>query len=452
MTTEKAEPSIKSVREILKEKKNLSIPDYQRPYKWQTKHVQKLIEDLWFHYKAKNEQKYRIGTVIVHNNGDKVDIVDGQQRITTLLLILKQIEPQNKELIDLEYKHRISYNNIIKNNEFIESFLNQLSDSKSELSKFANYILDRCEIVYIELNDLDEAFQFFDSQNSRGKSLEPYDLLKAYHLRAIPNNDPEILSYVEYWEDAASGRDEDKKDLGFIINLMLFKLRRWQKYKDGSIFTSDQLDAFKGVDEEQYYPYLTSIKAGQALYQMSRQNPFMYREEYAQMPFSISQTIINGRLFFKYIEHYREIYNKLFNRNFGKLNNIKIEFNKDGEFKEVSVLDLINNYGKSNRTGDVYIRRLFQSVVLYYYDKFGDDDLNIAVKQILKWAYRIRIEQYSVRIETIENAAKDQNGLLHYIDQMIHSKEILNYYIPKLDKEKRLNDKDVRDIQFLFIK
>ncbi|WP_143531122.1 DUF262 domain-containing protein, partial [Rodentibacter ratti] len=104
MMTEKAEPSIKSVREILKEKKNLSIPDYQRPYKWQTKHVQQLIEDLWFHYKAKNEQKYRIGTVIVHNNGDKVDIVDGQQRITTLLLILKQIEPQNKELIDLEYK------------------------------------------------------------------------------------------------------------------------------------------------------------------------------------------------------------------------------------------------------------------------------------------------------------------------------------------------------------
>ncbi|OOF80491.1 hypothetical protein BKG92_10450 [Rodentibacter ratti] len=447
MTTEKAEPSIKSVREILKEKKNLSIPDYQRPYKWQTKHVQQLIEDLCFHYKAKNEQKYRIGTVIVHNNGDKVDIVDGQQRITTLLLILKQIEPQNKELIDLEYKHRISYNNIIKNNEFIESFLNQLSDSKAELSKFANYILDRCEIVYIELNDLDEAFQFFDSQNSRGKSLEAYDLLKAYHLRAIPSNDPEILNYVEYWEKAASGRNEDKKDLGFIINLMLFKLRRWQKYRDGSVFTTDQLDTFKGINEEQYYPYLTPIKSAQALYQMSKQNPFMYREEYSKMPFSVSQTIINGRLFFKYIEYYRELYNELFNRKTGKLKNIKIGV-KGEDYKEIDVLDLIHNYEKSNRIGDVFIRRLFQAVVLYYYDKFGNSDLDIAVKQILKWAYKFRIENYSIRVETIENAAKDQNGILHYIDQMIHSKEILSYYIPEPNEKTRLGE--VEDIKCLF--
>ncbi|WP_129582381.1 DUF262 domain-containing protein, partial [Rodentibacter caecimuris] len=111
MTKEKAEPSIKSVEEILKKKK-LSIPDYQRPYKWQTKHVQQLIEDLWFHYKTKNEQEYRIGTVIIHKKDEnKLDVVDGQQRITTLLIILRQLEPKNKDLIDLEYKHRISYNN-----------------------------------------------------------------------------------------------------------------------------------------------------------------------------------------------------------------------------------------------------------------------------------------------------------------------------------------------------
>lgn len=246
-----------SVKSILD--KSLSIPDYQRPYKWQTKQVQQLLEDLLFHYK--NKQDYRIGTVIVHHQGSSFDIVDGQQRITSLLLILKQLDKSIDSFSsNLVYEHRVSHNNIINNLSFIDSFLSQVSDLDNV--HFSEYILNTCQMVYIELKDLDEAFQFFDSQNSRGKSLEPYDLLKAYHLRAIPNDEPEMLTYVENWEEAASGLDEEKKDLGFIINLMLFKLRRWQKYKDGSVFTTDQLDTFKGVDESQYYPYLTPIKAG----------------------------------------------------------------------------------------------------------------------------------------------------------------------------------------------
>lgn len=436
-----AEAKALTVKEILS--KNLYIPDYQRPYKWQPKHVQQLLEDLLFHYK-KNGGAYRIGTVIIHKDGEKQYIVDGQQRITTLLLILSNLNKSLNKSIEefsknLEYKHRISHQNILANNEFISRFIKQVHELNE--ADFMNYIFDKCEMVYIELQDLDEAFQFFDSQNSRGKSLEPYDLLKAYHLRAIPSNDPEMLSYVENWEEAALGRDGDKKDLGFIINLMLFKLRRWQKYKNGSIFTVDHLDTFKGVNEDQYYPYLTPIKAGQALYLLRQQNPFMYKDEFSCAPFSISQTIINGRLFFKYIEHYRNLYNELFNKNTGKLKFIIIE-GKD-------VLDLIHNYDYSWRTGDVYIRRLFQATLLYYYDKFGDNDLSNAVRQILKWAYRIRIMQDSVRIESIENAAQDINGLLHYIDQMVNSNEILSYSIDNPLKLVRLNE--IGDIRKLFI-
>nr|WP_314739221.1 DUF262 domain-containing protein [uncultured Haemophilus sp.] len=434
-TSNLAKAEALSVNDILS--KSLFIPDYQRPYKWQPKHVQQLLEDLLFHYK-KNKGAYRIGTIIVHNDGKNQYIVDGQQRITTLLLILRKLDESAvfNSSENLEYKHRISHKNILSNHEFISRFIEQIHEL--DIADFKRYILSQCEMVYIELNDLDEAFQFFDSQNSRGKSLEPYDLLKAYHLRAIPSNDPEMLSYVENWEEAALGRDKEKKDLGFIINLMLFKLRRWQKYKNGSIFTVDHLDTFKGVNEEQYYPYLIPIKAGQALYRLRQQNPFMYKDEFSIAPFSISQTIINGRLFFKYIEHYRNLYNELFNNNTGKLKFITIE----GK----NVLELIN-YGMSWRTGDVYVKRLFQATLLYYYDKFGNNDLSNAVRQILKWAYRIRIEQVSVRIESIENAAQDINGLLHYIDQMVNSNEILSYSIDNPVKKKR---KDIGPIKDLF--
>ena len=114
-----------SVKSILD--KSLSIPDYQRPYKWQTKQVQQLLEDLLFHYK--NKQDYRIGTVIVHHQGSSFDIVDGQQRITSLLLILKQLDKSIYSFSsNLVYEHRVSHNNIINNLSFIDSFLSQVSD------------------------------------------------------------------------------------------------------------------------------------------------------------------------------------------------------------------------------------------------------------------------------------------------------------------------------------
>ena len=58
----------------------------------------------------------------------------------------------------------------------------------------------------------------------------------------------------------------------------------------------------------------------------------------------------------------------------------------------------------------------------------------------MKWAYRIRIEQDSVRVETIENTAKDENGLLHYIDQILHSKEMLSYKVEDLKSKKRVQE------------
>lgn len=65
----------------------LRIPDYQRPYKWAVENVQQLLEDLLYHF-DENQKPYRIGTLITHKNVEYNDIVDGQQRITTLFLIL----------------------------------------------------------------------------------------------------------------------------------------------------------------------------------------------------------------------------------------------------------------------------------------------------------------------------------------------------------------------------
>jgi uncharacterized protein with ParB-like and HNH nuclease domain len=81
-------PSIISVGELLLETK-ITFPNYQRPYKWETRHVSQLINDI---ITFKENPAYRLGTVVIHleDNGS-LNVVDGQQRTITLLLIAKAI-------------------------------------------------------------------------------------------------------------------------------------------------------------------------------------------------------------------------------------------------------------------------------------------------------------------------------------------------------------------------
>ncbi|HHE8839495.1 TPA: DUF262 domain-containing protein, partial [Haemophilus influenzae] len=176
----------------------LSIPDYQRPYKWTVKNVQQLIDDLLTHFR--DSKVYRIGTIVLYKNGGKYEIVDGQQRLTTLSLVLHKLGRKDILFLKEELSHSISKFNIIENYKFINGYNFPLG--------FEEYILKICEMVRIELDDLDEAFQFFDSQNARGKPLQSYDLLKAYHLREMRNKPDQIIHQcVECWEGAAMSDD-----------------------------------------------------------------------------------------------------------------------------------------------------------------------------------------------------------------------------------------------------
>ena len=79
---------------------SLCVPEYQRPYKWTLKNVSQLIDDI---LRFKDKKAYRLGTIVLHkdkkDNKDRYNIVDGQQRITTIILLLKAIQ-KNIELFN----------------------------------------------------------------------------------------------------------------------------------------------------------------------------------------------------------------------------------------------------------------------------------------------------------------------------------------------------------------
>ena len=186
----KIEAGIKSVEQMFnKEGMQMQIPPYQRPYRWGYKNVKQLLEDIATNKNA-GKQKYRIGSVILYKNKDGAyEIVDGQQRITTLLLLAKACGVESKLLDKLEYKHSDSKNNIIENYKYITEWIKEYYPGKRH--EYWQYVEESCEFVVIVVDDLSEAFQMFDSQNGRGKELEAYNLLKAYHIRAMEQDSHE---------------------------------------------------------------------------------------------------------------------------------------------------------------------------------------------------------------------------------------------------------------------
>ena len=212
------EAEILTIKKIFA-KENLRIPDYQRPYKWETRHILQLMNDLLHHFQKQQRHlgekyNYRLGTIVLceEKEQSKSDIVDGQQRLISLTLLLRALK-ETVNFGEQELQHTISQQNICQNYRTIEEFINEHIADEILKKAFKTYLQKQCEVLCITLTDIDESFQFFDSQNARGKPLEPYDLLKAYHLRAMHRVDEKTVHRcVERWEKAAEKSPADDKE------------------------------------------------------------------------------------------------------------------------------------------------------------------------------------------------------------------------------------------------
>ena len=170
------------------DKGTIGIPEMQRPFVWSTTQVRDLIDSLY--------RGYPIGFIVIGQNPDaslkmggkgqnKEIIIDGQQRISTLALIRRVLKESLsgdfQDKCNLTYSHTLSFDHLRQNYDYIRTWISKLTEIKG----FAEYLETKCEYVVLEITGKDGlslAFKLFDSQNGRGKPLEAYNLLKAYHL------------------------------------------------------------------------------------------------------------------------------------------------------------------------------------------------------------------------------------------------------------------------------
>ncbi|BDP35031.1 DUF262 domain-containing protein [Vibrio parahaemolyticus] len=208
------------VQDILTENKKYIIPAYQRPYSWSPDNAEQLIDDIYQSYLS-DENEYFIGSMICINKGNNTfEVVDGQQRLTTLSLIVSEL----KKLIDFQgvkddlqkrilpidvysdetdeprlvvrkkehdlYKFFILQDKkeykpekptdteqlFIDNASVVRKYL--CDKEQGDLKKIAKYILQNVFIVFVQTDDFASSFRLFNVLNNRGLPLSNADLLK----------------------------------------------------------------------------------------------------------------------------------------------------------------------------------------------------------------------------------------------------------------------------------
>lgn len=393
-------PTQKVIKLTELSKEKLTIPVYQRPYKWTEKNVIQLLEDI-FEYVILKNKDYRIGNIILHSENSINNLVDGQQRLTTISLLLKILdESYNGLLLNEKFKHNISKNNIVYNYRIIDKWIKTKFESKDEKkADFKNKILNKCEFILFTVFKQDEAFQLFDSQNARGKALEPYDLLKAFHLREMDfDSEDDRTKCVERWETSV-----DDGTLKPILGNHLFKIRKWSKNEWKYDFTKDEIDEFKGISlhQKQKHPYESAIRILDGFVENAHNDKFLRNLQIAQtFPFQITSPIINGKRFFEYVDFYITQREKLFDYN--KEDSIKAEMPEFVKFYK----DYCYDYYGWWRSGDEKVRNLYENILTAFIDKFGYvDDFENVYKAFYKLSYNIRCTKSRITIETIMNSS-----------------------------------------------
>ena len=369
----------------------LTIPEYQRPYKWTAKNANQLLDDIEEAMNA-NKEVYRVGMLILHLDKEgRYNIVDGQQRTITFSLLLDCLDQGPIDFLSQPvYMNQYNLRNVMNNHRALERRITKLLVDEKDKRNLTDYITDNCELIVVITDDLSEAFQFFDSQNARGKTLYPHDLLKAYHLREMSNvAATETEHIVKTWEEL------DQKALAVLFNEYLYRLKEWVRGHRSGELTEHNIDLFKGVTSKDNHPYAQYYKGAFAYADELNHShvPFVTGVQNLS-PFQINAPIIAGKPFFEYAKHYFDILADI-------QNNDKYEGYFINDNPIVKTLDL-RKY--KNGVGNRITRLLFDTAILLYVDRFCPaipskadiDYLEQFVIFAFVWAYSMRAQYRNV--------------------------------------------------------
>ena len=194
------------------------IPIYQRNYSWGDEEVNYLIQDLWNAYLNNENKNYYIGSLVVNKkeNGD-FEVIDGQQRLTTLTLIMhyfcmnnlyendftRNVHFEHRKDSDWALEHLESDNipNVFKNAlKSIKKYWAADQKTVDQQKSLADFLLTKVEIIRTEVPEKTDLNHYFEIMNTRGEQLEKHEILKARLMKNLPVKSFEQSLFAKIWD------------------------------------------------------------------------------------------------------------------------------------------------------------------------------------------------------------------------------------------------------------
>ena len=186
------------------------IPIYQRNYAWGDDEISSLLQDIKNACEQNQEQdkNYYIGSLVVYrrDNGD-FEVIDGQQRLTTLTLIMHHLGKLSFRNVSFEHRDESEQALSNLNSEKLPSNFSQaLKTIKKVIDEWGNnkdeiveFLLDKVEIIRTEVPEGTDLNHYFEIMNTRGEQLEKHEVLKARLMKKL-SEDIEKSLFAKMWD------------------------------------------------------------------------------------------------------------------------------------------------------------------------------------------------------------------------------------------------------------
>ncbi|WP_164854278.1 DUF262 domain-containing protein [Helicobacter pylori] len=349
----KVEVELKKLYQILVDAEYFyQVPDYQRPYVWDKDHLGALIDDLVGSY-TNNEDQYFCGSIVIAENpkDKRWDVVDGQQRLTSFIILTctilrlykHRLEQKSKDFIEgsiydkydkekerLKFLTAQNYNSIfentvlnnlkfednikkselnkkfeentyLRNAYYFKELLNESikNGSISDMDDFVKWFYEHIVVTRIICFEQDSAMQIFQVLNDRGQPLSPIDILKSSLMQEIKQDSEKRKDFITTWDklvEACKSVEGVDIDLEDFFNMYL-------EYADPNVSKKRADKGLKKVFKDSkkdacgfIYEISEFMKAFTAL--LKKQDRYIYLLRY--LPSKYWASILTTALYVKY--------------------------------------------------------------------------------------------------------------------------------------------------------
>jgi uncharacterized protein with ParB-like and HNH nuclease domain len=375
----------------------LTIPEYQRPYRWTEVQIESLLKDYQYYLDdiAVNNADYcyYLGSVILHQSEGSacLNIIDGQQRLTTLALIAHVQSMQNDQQFDLSltYDSPESQQQIMHNLAWLE-------DKQSNMpNKLAHFDINKINLTLVVTRSEDDAYRFFETQNTGGVRLSGPDIIKAHHLRAVDRGKQN--EFAKKWE--ALG------DLNPVVGALL-KGRYWQKLNNREVPSHRQPHRVRNIVVKELGE---STGKGDDIAFGRFERVYLQDggqvDKQAQQGYEMRQPLNGGINTIHYLTYFEELRAKYLTTDVKALQS-GVQLSSFHHFYQQLICKL---------DGCSYLKGLYDSCLLLYISQFGEQQLDIAAIKLFRVVYSARVSNQKAVRETSISAFVRENPVLDWI-------------------------------------